>query len=512
MNINRVWTPNGYQAGPVNSLVGKGESIIDYTNGTGTLVTKGKRGVDNQPSSVQEGDQNVIAGNDIDYTNGMKFSDQAAPLTAKLQIYNQLEKKANVKNPNMSSLSKRTAQLQMDQINKAKQPILDQLKSITDRQQQQHDIEKYNCGKNRYATGKESFNNFVYGSQGKTPALWPLAGNMIGLGTSAARAAYWAANKPSYSDSYVRNPYAASSIRDMESYRESPYAAVQAANLANRATGYQIANSGAYTGGQRQSARVASGIGQQRTNAGVYASAEANNVNHMLKAAEYKGQLGAQEAQNRMAALVRDRDRYDKAHGAQIKGFETHLANAARFAQQYWADRIKNKQYEDTLGIYQQDVNNRNAALKALYGGKQDTTPAQKTDQSSGRKFTNPNLSFMGKNYFKIPNQIGTPATVNGQKVSLLFDNPDIAQQRINDAYYGSKAVIAAAKEKEELDRYKWGDYGDGSMWFNPIIRKFGVLTNPMWQIGNYGNMVAAGGYGIFNQPGDIYSSFILGK
>lgn len=37
---NKVWTPNGYQAGPVNSLVGKGESIIDYTNGTGTLVTR----------------------------------------------------------------------------------------------------------------------------------------------------------------------------------------------------------------------------------------------------------------------------------------------------------------------------------------------------------------------------------------------------------------------------------------------------------------------------------------
>ena len=39
INANKVWTPNGYQYGPVNSLVGKGESIIDYTNGTGTLVT-----------------------------------------------------------------------------------------------------------------------------------------------------------------------------------------------------------------------------------------------------------------------------------------------------------------------------------------------------------------------------------------------------------------------------------------------------------------------------------------
>ena len=71
---NKVWTPNGYQAGPVNSLVGNGESIIDYTNGTGTLVTKGKVGVDNQPSSVRRDDNNVIAGNDIDWSNGMKDS------------------------------------------------------------------------------------------------------------------------------------------------------------------------------------------------------------------------------------------------------------------------------------------------------------------------------------------------------------------------------------------------------------------------------------------------------
>lgn len=95
---NKVWTPNGYQAGPVNSLVGKGESIIDYTNGTGTLVTKGKVGVDNQPSSVRRDDNNVIAGNDIDWSNGMKFSDQVAPLTAKLQMYNDIEKE-QVRNP-----------------------------------------------------------------------------------------------------------------------------------------------------------------------------------------------------------------------------------------------------------------------------------------------------------------------------------------------------------------------------------------------------------------------------
>ena len=119
MNKTKVWTPNGYQVGPINSLVGKGESIIDYTNGTGTLVTKGKVGVDNQPSSVKENDSNVIAGNDIDWTTGIKFSDQIAPLTAKLQMYNNIEK-ATGKNYNMSSLSKQTAQLQNSKQTKLK--------------------------------------------------------------------------------------------------------------------------------------------------------------------------------------------------------------------------------------------------------------------------------------------------------------------------------------------------------------------------------------------------------
>ena len=37
----KVWTPEGYQSGEHNSYVGKGESIINFNEGKGTLVTKG---------------------------------------------------------------------------------------------------------------------------------------------------------------------------------------------------------------------------------------------------------------------------------------------------------------------------------------------------------------------------------------------------------------------------------------------------------------------------------------
>ena len=157
---NKVWTPDGYQVGPTNSYVGKGESIIDYTNGTGTLVTKGNRGIDNQPSSVSATDDNVIIGNDKDWTNGIKFSDQAAPFTAQLQTLNKFNRAGRYNEK--SSLSNTTKNVQDREINKLRGPIMDQLKNISDRQAIQHQIENkqalrgFKCGKDKFDDGSDN--------------------------------------------------------------------------------------------------------------------------------------------------------------------------------------------------------------------------------------------------------------------------------------------------------------------------------------------------------------------
>nr|UVX72578.1 MAG: hypothetical protein [Bacteriophage sp.] len=44
------------------------------------------------------------------------------------------------------------------------------------------------------------------------------------------------------------------------------------------------------------------------------------------------------------------------------------MANLGAMWQKYYADKIKNKQYEDILNIYQQDVDNKKDALKTIYG------------------------------------------------------------------------------------------------------------------------------------------------
>lgn len=139
-DMNKVWTPTGYRRGTTNSMVGKGESIVNFNRGTGTLITKGQRGVDNQPSSVSPNDDNVILGNDVDWSNGIKFADQAAPYTAALEMLNKHVERTKDYDKK-SSLSRRTMDVQQREINKRKQPILDALGNISARQQMQHQIE-----------------------------------------------------------------------------------------------------------------------------------------------------------------------------------------------------------------------------------------------------------------------------------------------------------------------------------------------------------------------------------
>lgn len=376
----KVWTPNGYQVGPTNSMVGKGESIIDYTNGTGTLVTKGKVGVDNQPSSVRQDDRNVIAGNDIDWTNGMKFSQQIAPLTARLQMYNDIEKKAN-KKPSMSSLSKQTMQLQSAQLERAKAPILQAMKNITDRQERQHQIEDYaaqfkaNCGKDKFANGKnmwegvkDSFNNWIKSGKGKVSNATLDAGYMIPAVIEKQMLNHWMKENPLMPNIYAANRYGQSALQTLNRLRINPYNQLQSLNQNDRAAYYRMQQNGGYTGGQRQAGRVALALGNARNVADVLNDADLQNNKYRQNWATAALEEGGQDAARRQAANQYAWEAYNRAHGAKTKGIETHLSNLGLIGQKWLAQRIKNKQYGDVLDMYQQDLDNKNAALKAIYG------------------------------------------------------------------------------------------------------------------------------------------------
>lgn len=514
---NKVWTPNGYQSGPVNSLVGKGESIIDYTNGTGTLVTKGKVGVDNQPSSVSINDNNVIAGNDVDWSNGMKFSDQVAPLTAKLQMYNNIEKRAGKKSE-LSSLSKQTMELQKNQLDRAKAPILQAMKNITDRQERQHQIEdyaaqiKHNCGKDRFDNGKS-----LWDKTKQTISSWSKSGkgkvsnSMLDLGYAfpalleTQMLNHWRRENPIMPNIYAANRYAPIALQTMAGNRVSANPILEKLYAQDRQAAYQLANSGGYTGGQRQANRVALALGNQRNVADALMNVQEKNAAYRNAYAEMAARLGDSDAQRLQQSNQYGWEAYNRAHGAKTKGIETHLSNLGLIGQKWLSQRIKNKQYGDILDIYQQDVDNKKEALKTIYGigadgskGAAASGSTNKVGSASGSASINyrniapgwtpsqyspfigsPNITRQNTKYDPILNtgkQVvysQTPSSIPFQSTgnTIMHHNdfvPDDGRQLTDEQRARFNSIVLHPGEQRYLRSYKYGmqDVIQNPLWF----------------------------------------------
>lgn len=514
---NKVWTPNGYQSGPVNSLVGKGESIIDYTNGTGTLVTKGKVGVDNQPSSVSINDNNVIAGNDVDWSNGMKFSDQVAPLTAKLQMYNNIEKRAGKKSE-LSSLSKQTMELQKNQLDRAKAPILQAMKNITDRQERQHQIEdyaaqiKHNCGKDRFDNGKslwdktkQTISSWSKSGKGKVSNLMLDAGYAFPALLETQMLNHWRRENPVMPNIYAANRYAPIALQTIAGNRVSANPILEKLYAQDRQAAYQLANSGGYTGGQRQANRVALALGNQRNVADALMNVQEKNTAYRNAYAEMAARLGDSDAQRLQQSNQYGWEAYNRAHGAKTKGIETHLANLGLIGQKWLSQRIKNKQYGDILDIYQQDVDNKKEALKTIYGigadgskGVAASGSANKVGNASGSASINyrniapgwtpsqyspfigsPNITRQNTKYDPILNtgkQVvysQTPSSIPFQSTgnTIMHHNdfvPDDGRQLTDEQRARFNSIVLHPGEQRYLRSYKYGmqDVIQNPLWF----------------------------------------------
>lgn len=514
---NKVWTPNGYQSGPVNSLVGKGESIIDYTNGTGTLVTKGKVGVDNQPSSVSVNDNNVIAGNDVDWSNGMKFSDQVAPLTAKLQMYNNIEKRAGKKSE-LSSLSKQTMELQKNQLDRAKAPILQAMKNITDRQERQHQIEdyaaqiKHNCGKDRFDNGKS-----LWDKTKQTISSWTKSGkgkvsnSMLDLGYAfpalleTQMLNHWRRENPVMPNIYAANRYAPIALQTMAGNRVSANPILEKLYAQDRQAAYQLANSGGYTGGQRQANRVALALVNQRNVADALMNVQEKNAAYRNAYAEMAARLGDSDAQRLQQSNQYGWEAYNRAHGAKTKGIETHLSNLGLIGQKWLSQRIKNKQYGDILDIYQQDVDNKKEALKTIYGIGADNVRGTAASGSTSKSINapgtapinykniapgwtpsqyspfigSPNITRQNTKYDPILNtgkQVvysQTPTSIPFQSTgnTIMHHNdfvPDDSRQLTDEQRARFNSIVLHPGEQRYLRSYKYGmqDVIQNPLWF----------------------------------------------
>lgn len=313
----QTWTPNGQQYAPVNSLVGKGESIIDYTEGKASYVDKGTKRVDNQPSVAQDGDRIVIAGNDKDWSNGVSFADQIAPFTKRLERLNKTAK--SVQNNKYSS--EQTKQLNLQQIDKSKADILQEMKRITDRQEYQHRIT--NAVPNaRYAHGKIDWNKIGSVAKDALNMAGEYSPYIIGMSYPSKQYNMYKNMTPHADNSYIANPNAERALNILAGMRFDPTSQINSVKDSYRQGLYNINQSGGLTQGQRMAMQVAQNTGYAKNLADVYS--QANDINNKYRAAYAQAALseGQNAASRQQQALATQQENYRQAVARRLLGME----------------------------------------------------------------------------------------------------------------------------------------------------------------------------------------------
>lgn len=377
--ISTVWTPFGRTTGPVNSLVGKGESLINYNTGNATLVTKGKVGVDDQPSSITSGDDNVIAGNDKDwvgYFSGntssisplgepVSFANQVAPITARIQKINALEGKfrSNMKKSDLDSMAKQTQWIFNQNVNTAKAPLMSAAKDITDRQQKQHEMEKrYRYVGNAYNKGKGCLERFNRGD-----GFVRTATEAIPIGINALQANYWRNQKVHTPDIYAGNPYERIALNTLADLRINPYAIIRELRDSERRNAYTISRAGGLSGAQKYLALAGQSLGTQNNIAKALFDAQQQNNQY---ASNYAGSLlnaGNAEASRRMQANQYANEAYDRAASRRASNYWKSMQGVSTAAQQAYANEFKYRSYKDIINLYNRELNSKQKEILNNY-------------------------------------------------------------------------------------------------------------------------------------------------
>lgn len=371
-NGKNVWSPFGLQQGPVNSMVGKGESVINYNNGSASVVNKGTVGKDTQPSSVSPTDDNVIAGNDQIWgaPEGYTFAKAVEPYTQALSTINKIEKKAG-KYDKLSSLSKQTSEVQKRSLEAQKQQIMTNMKAITDTQQQQHQIEQnynnqqYNYGKDLYGykKGKSSKSSTYESHNINLPYTPYLLGEGIGLG----QVLHYANSPIHTTNTYVPNTYGNLALEQMSKAHYNPYYQLLR-NIygAERRAQYENSNSGGMMGGQSMLSRVTTALGSQANLGNMLNSIELENIKNRQAYAQMLASIGNENATRMQNAMQYDDQVATASHGARQQGIEMGHMNMYKPILQYAQDKNKSDISNNTLDLYWQDLKNRSGLASVI--------------------------------------------------------------------------------------------------------------------------------------------------
>ena len=334
-----VFDKDGYHLGPINSKVGKGETIVNFDEGKMTYIDKGKKRADDQYSSVQEGDNNYIAGNDIDWTNGMSFADQVAPLSKQ---YTKNEKLRKLIESNKYADNK-TKELNLRQLDLMQQQLVESTKEPLNRQEMQHKIQ------NRYDGTMPQYDGGKFNLNWLQPLIYAGA-----YGIPNKQYNYYKESVPQAANSYIPNTNANQAIGILSQMRFDPYQQVQQVRDAYRQGLYNINQQGGLSAGQRTKMMLAHGNNYMANMAKLYG--EANEINNKYKQAYAQAlmEAGEKDAIRRQTALSQQQQAYREAVARRLLGMENANQGRLNILGALGKNIFQQQQFDRT-----QDYNNR---------------------------------------------------------------------------------------------------------------------------------------------------------
>lgn len=334
-----VFDKDGYHFGPINSKVGKGETIVNFDEGKMTYIDKGKKRADDQYSSVQEGDNNYIAGNDIDWTNGISFADQVAPMS-KQYTKNEKLRKAIESN---KYADEKTKELNLKQLDLMQQQLVESTKEPLNRQEMQHKIQ------NRYDGTMPQYNRGKFNLNWLQPLIYAGA-----YGIPKKQYDYYKNSVPQAANSYVPNSNADRAIGILSQMRFDPYQQVQQVRDAYRQGLYNINQQGGLSAGQRSKMMLAHSNNYMENMAKLYG--EANDINNKYRQAYAQAlmEAGDRDATRRQTALAQQQQTYREAVARRLLGMENANQGRLNLISALGKNIFQQQQFNNT-----QDYNNR---------------------------------------------------------------------------------------------------------------------------------------------------------
>lgn len=303
-----MYTPSGYKFGKANALGEPGETMFDTETGEMSMIPY-HPGDSKHPGDIQPIDAKnktaIFTNRWIDPVTGKSFAKAA--------------------------------------INGDDDPyaLLNRMKILVNDNKSKKSLMKAKCGK------------LPKHYEGWVPNAISSGLTMLGGLTQYLDAKGQEVKKP---NTYIANPYEMKAFETLAGLRVNPYPMMQQLKNAELRTNRAIDVSGGLSVGQRKLQRLAALNQTQRNISDALANIEMQNNSYFSDYAKTALQAGMNNAKMAMAANQYDLDYYSKAHAARQQGMQAGMYNLINGMQQYYANDFKRRQFNDTIGLYREQL------------------------------------------------------------------------------------------------------------------------------------------------------------